>query len=373
MGTVANRPHLMEVIYSFETGGSETLAADLAAHFHGEGTPVSVCSSHTGPGPISDQLERSGIPCYPLDGENRSRIARRLDLYRLFRNTAVDILHIHHVSLLPLCYWPARLAGVKRIVTTEHNEIFIEQSSRVRRLARHYCPKIEAVTAIHKALLDYLRRELRLPDSKLALIPNGVDTRRFSPGPANPDLRASLGIPEDAVVAGCIGRLHEHKGHGNLLEATKRVLDQHPGFRLLIIGDGPLRPDLEAAVRRDRMGENVHFLGERRDVAGLLGNLDFFVLASETEGVPIVLLEAMSVGVPCVATEVGGVPELIDNTDGRLAPPGDPEKLAKSMLELCGSPATRHAIAANTRRQVMEKYDTRRMLEAYQRLLFEKG
>lgn len=359
----------MEVVYSFETGGSETLAADLAGNFSARGTPVSVCSTHGGYGPVSRRLIEAGIACHALAGEKRSRIRRLYDLYRLFRQEAVDVLHIQHISLLPLCYWPARVAGVKRIVTTEHNEIFVKESAKLRRRARHYCRNIEAVTAIHGELLDYLQRTLKLPPDRLHLIPNGVDTERFSPGDPSPGFREALGVPEDAVLAGCIGRLHEHKGHRDLLRAAKEVHERFDRFRLLIVGDGPLRDPLESAARREGLEGVVTFLGERRDISELLRAMDMAVLSSETEGVPIVLLEAMSTGVPCVATAVGGVPELIDQTDGRLVRPRDPQALAAAMLELCRSRETRLAVAGNALAKVREHYDTRQMFAAYERLL----
>lgn len=363
------RTCLMEIVYSFETGGSETLAANLAAYFHTRGVPVAVCSTHSGEGPISRRLSAAGIACHAMAGDKYSRVRRLLDLYRLFRREAVDVLHIQHISLLPLCYWPARLAGVRRIVTTEHNEIFIRESGKLRRRARRYCSRINAVTAIHQELLDYLKDELQLPASKLHLIPNGVDTRRFAPGERDPALRRSLGIPDDAVVAACIGRLHEHKGHRDLLTAAKRVREGCDQFRLLIVGDGPLRQSLEATVRMEGLDETVLFLGERRDIDVVLKSLDIVVLSSETEGVPIVLLEAMSAGVPCIATAVGGVPELIGRTDGRLVPPREPGAMAEAIIELCRSPAKRRTTAKNARRKVLEQFDTEQMFAAYAHVL----
>lgn len=359
----------MEVVYSFETGGSETLAADLAAHFHTRGIAVSVCCTHGGEGPVSRRLSGLGVPCHALAGEKRSRGRRLLDLYRLFRREAVEVLHIQHISLLPLCYWPARLAGVKRIVTTEHNEIFVRESGRLRRRARRYCRNIDAVTAIHQELLDYLQGTLGLPASMLHLIPNGVDTQRFTPGKRDPEFRRNLDLPEDAVIAGCIGRLHEHKGHRDLLAAARRVRERIGGFHLLIVGDGPLRNTLEAAVRTERLEDTVRFLGERSDIDNVLKNLDLMVLSSETEGVPIVLLEAMSAGVPCVATAVGGVPELITRTAGHLVPPRDPGAMADAIIELCLSPGARRAIAESAREKVLKHYDTKQMLAAYERTL----
>lgn len=361
----------MEVIYSFETGGSETLAANLATYFQARGVPVAVCATRGGEGPVSRRLSRAGIPCHALAGERRSRGRRLFDLYRLFRREAVDVLHIQHIALLPLCYWPARLAGVKRIVTTEHNEIFIRESRTLRRRARRYCPRIDAVTAIHQELLDYLKDELQLPASKLHLIPNGVDTQRFTPGDRDCAFRRNLGVPDDAVVAACVGRLHEHKGHRDLLTAAKRVRESFDAFRLLIVGDGPLRRPLEAAVRTEGLDETVFFLGERRDIDVILRSLDMMVLSSETEGVPIVLLEAMSAGVPCIATAVGGVPELIGRTDGVLVPPKEPGTMAEAIIELCRSPVQRGAIARNARSRVLEHFGTEQMFASYEHALLD--
>ena len=201
-------PRVMEVLYSFAIGGSEMLGSSLAVHMKEKNVAVSVCATHSSYGPLSESLSRYNIPCYAMDGESRTRFRRVADLYSLFRKQAIDILHIHHVGMLALCYWPARLAGVKRIVVTEHSDQHLLASERQRIRAHRYCNRADLVTVIHEGLMDYFVGELGVKEDKVVVIPNGVDVDRFRWLATCSQVRQALGFVPDNVVIGCVGRLH---------------------------------------------------------------------------------------------------------------------------------------------------------------------
>ena len=158
--------------------------------------------------------------------------------------------------------------------------------------------------------------------------------------------RAALGLDGDvdgALVVGTVGNFTAKKDQATLVRAVGRV----PGARLVLVGSGPLEHDLRVLVAHDGLAERVTFAGSRGDVADLLPAFDVFALSSRYEGLPIALLEAMAAGRPCVATRVGGIPEVVtDGVDGVLVPPGDPDALADALSALAADPDRRAALGS---------------------------
>jgi len=372
MSNKNNNKHVMEVIYSFDIGGSEMIAANLAKHFKKKGKSISVCATHSGKGPISDILEMESIACFAMDCESYSRIKRRIMLYKVFKKNKVDILHVHHVSMLALCYYSAKLAGVKKIVVTEHNEINISLYPKLIKKAIRLCNKINYVTVIHNELKKYFEDEIKVPSIKLKIIPNGVNTNKYFPHLNTVKLRSSIGVNVDEVVIGCIGRLHEYKDHKNLIRAVSIIKKiSNVSIKLLIIGDGYLRGELETFVENENLHNIVQFLGERDDIDRLLNILDILVISSSTEGLPMVLLEAMSSGVPCIATSVGGIPNVITKNCGILVSPENPDQLANEIIYLAMNESMRKEMGRNARQLVLDKYTDQKMFKSYENILFD--
>ena len=159
--------------------------------------------------------------------------------------------------------------------------------------------------------------------------------------------RRTLGLREGALVIGTVGNLTPKKDHRTLLEATARAAMQHREVQLVLIGSGPLERAVRDDARSLGLTDHVVFAGARDDVAELLPAFDVFALSSRNEGLPISLLEAMAAGIACVATSVGGVPEIIDNgNEGLLVPAGDAVALAEALSTLLRAPDLRDAIGA---------------------------
>jgi glycosyltransferase involved in cell wall biosynthesis len=204
--------------------------------------------------------------------------------------------------------------------------------------------------------------------AQLHVISNGIDTTRFAPNPgARRRLRQELGIPENAWVLGTVGRLAPEKNQGLLIDAVAPILD--PRRHLVIVGDGPDREALQARARDTFRSELIHFTGARGDVEALLACFDAFALTSESEGLPLVVLEAMAVGLPVVATAVGGVPDVIEpGRTGILVPASDRIALMKELLLLTTHPETTELVAAAGRRMVLERHSTAHMARDYEDL-----
>jgi glycosyltransferase involved in cell wall biosynthesis len=168
---------------------------------------------------------------------------------------------------------------------------------------------------------------------KLTVIHNGIDAP-VNQGGARDLTRRELGVA-DLLVGAIVARIDGRKGHATLLHALRRLKEQGVELAVLVIGDGREREAIEALGKQFMLEGMLKFLGSRSDVDRLLQAADFFVLPSDTEGLPMSLLEAMSHGLPIVATRVGGIPELIgDRVEGLLVPSGDASALARAILEL---------------------------------------
>ena len=232
------------------------------------------------------------------------------------------------------------------------------------------------VVSARSAKAHYVGQIHANPD-RIEVIYNGVDWRQIEPGASRPELRARLGFDDRAVVAGVIARLTPQKGHFQLLDALART----PGLeslRLLVVGDGELRPELESAVTVRRLHERVRFLGMRRDLGDLLAAMDIFVLPSLWEGLPLSLLLAMGAGLPVVATRVAGIPEVVDDeVTGLLVPAGDPAALGSALARLRADAVQRKRLGAAARAAVLPRFGVDAFVRAttglYDRLLQRNG
>lgn len=365
---MSGEPVLTILCYSFSVGGSERIAAAVAKRCSGRGVDTTVCATHGGPGPISAELEEAGIRWLALTPGGGGRIGARTRLFRHLKATGTTVVHVHHLNMLAFAYLPVRLAGVERIVVTEHSVHQLRRSRRVRRRATRNARRADLVTVVHRGLARYLSHH-GVPPARLRVIPNGVDTEVYAPG-AGRRLFAELDLPTDRVLMASVGRLHPDKDPVNLLRAVSQMSPADRALlHVVLIGDGPLRGELEGLIEELALSHEVTLLGERQDVNRLLGEFDAFVLPSRTEGLPVALLEAMSCGLPVVATSVGGVPAALEQA-GILVPAGDPRALADAMLRLARDPDLRRSLGAGGRRRALEEYDRRLMFERYEAALF---
>jgi glycosyltransferase involved in cell wall biosynthesis len=216
------------------------------------------------------------------------------------------------------------------------------------------------------------RRFGRPAAGKVRCIHNGVDLARFTPQKAPPALRASLGLLDGAPVVASVGRFVAFKGYGHLLEAARSVHQAMPAAHWVLAGDGELRGTLEAQCRGLGLEAVVHFTGWRDDVPDLLALCDVFVLPSLSEHFGRVLIEAMAMARAVVATDAGGVPEIVVHGEtGLLVPPAQPKALAEAVLALLENPARAARLGAAGRRRSEERFSLPRHVEAVEALYHE--
>jgi glycosyltransferase involved in cell wall biosynthesis len=366
-------PVIAEGLFSFQIGGSERVSIDLALEFKRRGYQVVCFAFHDSDGPMRAELERSGIRCLDMNHGKFKGPLRwfryQWHLWRMLRRERVRALHLHHHGALVLCGIPAWLARIPRVVMTEHGLQALQERPRARRLAAQFARYATAITVVEPEQAVYFHTKLGVATDKLFCISNGVRLRARSEE-AVIRMRRVLGISPELFTFFYVGRLNAVKDLGTLMEAFAALPDDvRIHARLYMVGEGPERAMLEAKRGALALDEKVVLLGARHDVLDLLMAADAFVMSSKSEGLPMVLLEAMAAGVPCVATAVGGIPALFGNDRGLLVRANDPVELASAMAALARSPEMRTRLVANARENLTRNHTVDSIADRYLELL----
>jgi glycosyltransferase involved in cell wall biosynthesis len=291
-------------------------------------------------------------------------------LARWLRQRGTQLVHTHNRMALIYGAPAARLARAV-VVHTKHGN---NPKGGTRLLAGNLAGKVvHAFVAVSPETAAFARKRREVDERRLLVIPNGVELGRFHPAPAGRErVRKELGIAGDAWLIGRVGRIAVEMNHALLVRAAAPLLGDRT--QLVIAGDGQLMPALTELVGSLGVARFVHLLGARRDVPEILNALDSFVLSSDTEGLPLVVLEAMATGLPVISTRIGGVPDVLDEGQtGFLVPAGDEQALRDRMAQLRADPAASRAVGDRARAAAIERFSAERMqrdyLELYARVL----
>jgi len=350
---------VLQVVWSLEVGGMERVVVHLL-----KGLPAQGCAAEVvtlgGAGGMAQDLG-PGVKHWELNKAPGLDLKLARSLARLVRTTGADVLHAHN-TVSQLYAVMASLFTRCPVVVTLHGANY-GGSERHRRLRRILAARCAATACVSQDALAAARDLDHIPASRLHLVYNGIDVQEMSAAREERQAaRQELGLgPADRAVIS-VGRLSHEKDYATLLRALAAL----PGPRLLLVGHGPARGELERLTGELGLGERVAFLGERSDVPRLLAACDLFALSSLTEGISMALLEAMAGGLPVAATAVGGTPELvIPGETGLLVPPGDPAALAQAMGALLADPERSQAYGQAGARRVAERFSLEAMAKAY--------
>jgi len=360
------RLRIAHVLPSFAIGGQERVALDLARTYVGEGHRVCAFSLDAEQeGPLGDAFRAAGVDTWVVPKKGPSvdpslpfRLARRLSSER------IQVVHTHNPMALTYGALAGKLVGAV-VVHTKHGEN-LEQHGRRVLVRRALSAFADAFVAVSEQTAAAARASRDVREGKLRVIPNGIDLSSFGDpeGLARASARRELGIPSDAWVVGSVGRLAPEKNHALLVRALAPMLGQ--AARLVIVGEGPERAAIELAVRETGSARWVHLVGARSDVPRLLSAFDAFALPSISEGLPLVLLEAMAAGLPIVASSVGGIPDVVqDGVTGLLVPPADGERLHGRLAVLRDDAALARRLGLRAREIALQRYSMRSMSDAY--------
>jgi glycosyltransferase involved in cell wall biosynthesis len=323
-------------------------------------------------GPMGLEAQQEGMQVESLElRKSVTDIPRILRLVRLVRAWRPDVLHSHMVHANVLAGAVRPLTRVPVLISTIHS---INDGGPVHMAAyRLTSPQVDRFTIISRLAAERYVAIGAVPAQRLQVVPNAVDTDRILSHPqARAALRGELGLGDEFVWL-AVGRFEEAKDYPTMIAAFARLAAARPTSQLLLVGKGSLQENVEALLRANGLEQRVRFLGVRRDVPELMSAADGYVLSSAWEGMPVVLLEAAAVELPVVATQVGGVSEVVeDGTTGLLVPPSDPAALARAMERVEAlAPEARAAMGAGGRALVQQRYDTNRVMEMWEQLYFE--
>lgn len=378
--SVAAPPLVAHVVYGFHVGGLENGIVNLINHMPRDRYRHVIIALTSGDRAFLGRIQQADVELIELHKPPGHGFSLYPRLYRLFRRLQPAIVHTRNLAALEMVV-PAWAAGVPLRVHGEHGWDTSDPggaSGRHRFLRRLYSPWVSHYVALSAHLESYLTESVGIAPKRVSRICNGVDTCRFAPGA---DLSAPAGSPFGCGgqwLVGTVGRLQAIKDQINLVRAFAHWLERDTAARerarLVIVGEGPLRPGVEQAVAEAGLGGKVWLAGERSDIPQLLGALDCFVLPSRAEGISNTLLEAMASGVPVVATDVGGNGELVaDGETGLLVPPENPAALAEGLASYFHDPqrAMAHGVAGRGRveREFCLDVMVSRYIACYDRLL----
>lgn len=320
------------------------------------------------------QVEAEGIIAHRIEMKRfiapASDLSALFSLYRLFRRERFDIVHLHTPKASLLGAIAAKLAGVSRVAYTIHGFYIRDGMARIQREFYLFWERVIASCADvalsqNRSDVNTAKREGLYRKKKILFLGNGIDVARFSPSVRLQEdrlnIRRSLGLPQDCHVVGIVARLVREKGLHELLEAVKMLSRDFPDIRLLVIGpldetktDG-LSPH---AALEYGVADRVVFTGMRLDLPELYSTMDVFALPSYREGFPRTLMEASSMGLPVVASDIRGCREAVeDGRTGILVPVRDAKRLAEGIGRILGDPAMAISMGEAGRLKALSEFD----------------
>ncbi|MGC9357943.1 MAG: glycosyltransferase [Anaerolineae bacterium] len=354
---------VLHIIDHLGSGGAQEVVLDLARHLDPNRFEVEVWALH-GRGSYFEELEALGISVRSLVNSKYNPWLP-LGMWRALRAQTYDILHLHLSFSTLLGGFLGRLSGASRIVVTIH-ALRNQSLPWVFPMWGVLSPLYTRFVAEVRRSVDELR-ESGIPQEKIALIILGTDKARMGElVPTEP--LDSLPAGEGPVLLN-IARLHPHKGQRYMIDAMPKIVSEFPAARLLLVGDGPQLSLLQRDVERLGLQDSVLLLGFRRDLEALYAGCDLFVMPSVREGMGLVTIQALAMGKPVVATDVGAISEaVIPGRTGLLVSPRDPDALAKACIRLLRDKDMSERFGKQGRAFVREHFALETMVDGYEKL-----
>lgn len=345
----------------FHRGGAERVTVDVMRRLPSDRFEVVFCALYQ-PGPIGDEILAGGGRLYHSLIRSRYSIRPLPALRRIIRQTGTDLIYLINQPLTLL--WGVVLGKLCRIpvVASVHNTVVSSRQVKLRsyRLLWPFVSRIVAVAELQK---EHLVREEGAREDLVRVIPNGIDVTPFAQTAAG-DLRERLKLPQKGPVVGLVARFVPLKGIDVFLRAAARLRESRPDAQFVLVGGGPELAAMHRLSQELGLEGSAHFLGDRDDVAEIESLFQVAVLSSRSEALPMVILEYMACAKPVVATNVGSVPEVVEEgVNGLLVRPDDPQALADKILYLLENPETSSRMGKQGRRMATGRFSVQRTVE----------
>lgn len=357
---------LCHVIPNFGPGGAERLVADLMEATDKSCFEVVAVSLYPQSGTILErEIGKKSLRVYFLNKRRGPDIRMIPQLYHFFRKFCPDIVHTHRYvlryALLPmlLCHIPVCIHTVHNIAQKEVDYV----GKVIHGIAFRYgrVVPVSISQEVEKTIRKMYGQSIYIP-----VIYNGIPIARFT---ANVRQNKNKDKKKKDLILLHVGRFVPQKNHFYLIKAFALAVNEYPEMRLWFIGDGPMRSAAQELVKEKRLERKVSFIGIRDDIPKFLIESDIFILSSDWEGLPLVVLEAMAAGKPVIATAVGGVPELVENgVTGILVPPRRPDLLAQAILNLAKDRTLCQMMGEEAQRRAVERFNITQTAKAYEEL-----
>lgn len=362
---VSPQLRVVHVVLSLDVGGLERIVLGLISAGRRLDQEITVVCL-TARGALSSEAESLGARVVCVDKPPGLRLNTISKLKVVFKELNADVVHTHQIGTLFYAGPAAHQAGVPVIVHSEHGKHYSgRMRTRImgrmasRRAARFFCVSGD----IAKEVLKYRIADAR----KVAIVHNGIDVDLFDVRPDGA-LRQSLGILPGAKIIGTIGRLNEVKRQDVLLRAFALLAESVKGVELVLVGEGPMRAQLEQLAGELGIAKSTHFVGYQSQPERYLPMMDVFAITSRSEGMPLAVLEAWAARVPVVASAVGGLPEMIEHgRTGLLFPTGDHAALSQLLQEILENPIQMQSLREQGLARVRNSFSLERMASDYQR------
>jgi len=363
---------IAHVIHRLGTGGMENGLVNLINHMPPERYRHAIICLQ-GYTDFRQRIRREDVAIHDINQRAGHDLGAYRRLYIILRELKPDILHTRNLSALESQVVGAA-ARIKGRVHGEHGRDIYDLHGKSRKynlLRRAIQPLVGQYIAVSRDLAGWLRDTVGVPSRKITQIYNGVDSVKFHP---RNGARQLLGPPgfaaDDTVLIGSVGRLAHVKDFPTLIQAFGRMRELWPEgrdrLRLMVVGDGPTRSECEHLIAELGLGEHIWLTGDRSDVPELMRAMDLFVLPSLGEGISNTILEAMACGLPVIATDVGGNPELVSpDKTGTLVPPADQEKMAQALLAYVRDPARMAEDGEAARAEIEARFSMEAMVAGY--------
>ncbi|KMT64649.1 TIGR03088 family PEP-CTERM/XrtA system glycosyltransferase [Catenovulum maritimum] len=363
------RKHITHLVYRLDIGGLERVLINSINALPEDKYSHSIIALTEYSNDFANLINSNSVALYSINKPEGHSWKAFYQVYKLLKQTKPNVLHSYNLPTLEyqLC---AFLARVPNRVHAEHGRDIYDPEGKNKKyqlLRRLISPFINKFVTVSKDLYDWLKDTVQITPKKCELIYNGVNTTSYQTADSKTLIHDSQ---NGKFVFGCVGRLQGIKDHQRLIKAYDIACSENENFanstQLSIVGDGPLRAELEQQAQITK--RNIWFAGARHDMADIYHSFDTFIMSSIGEGVPMTMLEAMASGLPVISTNVGGIPEITTAEMSILVPAKDEKTLSEAMLKMHSNNKHLVTMKVASRKLATENFSEQSMVNKYQNL-----